>query len=339
MAPEVNLHQLKVFLLVAEQKNFSKAAAVLGMTQPSISIQIKKLERDLGVRLFDRLRRSTHLTTEGQLVLTYAKRMLGWIASLQSDLEDLRGIKIGNLVVGASRVPSSTTFPLAFALFKKQYPETNIVVKTALSRQVEQWVLDNEVDLAIVGGDVSSKFIVREHYYEEELLVVLTPEHRLARKDKLLPEEILSEPFLLPYTGRVAKFVDDALQRKGVVITDYVTLGSREAIKAALAAGFGLTIMPRSAVELESNAGILTTKKIDGIDLQYPVYIIYHKEKHLSRLALTFLEFLRKLQSVSSVSELIQPNGKISRILSSGRRRISKKRFSKVTEERTKRRG
>ena len=311
MAIDVSLHQLKVFLSVAEQRNFSKAAAMLGMTQPSISIQIKKLERDLSVRLFDRLRRNIHLTEEGQLVSTYAKRMLGWISSLESDLEDLRGIKVGKLVVGASRVPSSTTFPLAFALFKKKYPETNILVKTELSRQVEQWVLDNEVDLAIVGGDVSSKFIVREHYYEEELLVVLTPEHRLAIKNKLLPEDILSEPFLLPYTGSVAKFVDDALQRKGVVITDYVTLGSREAIKAALAAGFGITIMPKSAVELESNAGILTTKKIQGIDLQYPVYIIHHKDKHLSRLALTFLDFLRKLQSDLSVSRSIHHNGRI----------------------------
>ncbi|HKY08996.1 MAG TPA: LysR family transcriptional regulator, partial [Candidatus Binatia bacterium] len=113
MAVDISLHQLKVFLSVAEHKNFSRAAAVLGMTQPSISIQIKKLERDLGAKLFDRLRRKTHLTAEGQLVLTYAKRMLGWISSLESDLEDLRGIKIGNLTVGASRVPSSTTFPLA----------------------------------------------------------------------------------------------------------------------------------------------------------------------------------------------------------------------------------
>ncbi len=201
MAVDISLHRLKIFLSVAEHKNFSKAAGVLGMTQPSISIQIKKLEHDLGVKLFDRLRRNTHLTNEGQLVLAYAKRMLGWISSLESDLEDLRGIKVGNLVVGASRVPSSTTFPLAFALFKKQYPETNILVKTALSRQVEQWVLDNEVDLAIVGGDVTSKFILREHYYDEELLVVLTPDHRLAKKDKLLPQDILSEPFLLPYTG------------------------------------------------------------------------------------------------------------------------------------------
>ena len=330
MAVDISLHQLKVFLSVAEHKNFSKAAVVLRMTQPSISIQIKKLEQDLGVRLFDRLRRNTHLTEEGQLLLTYAKRMLGWISSLESDLEDLRGIKVGNLVVGASRVPSSTTFPLAFALFKKQYPETNIVVKTALSRQVEQWVLDNEVDLAIVGGDVTSKFIVRERYYEEELLVVLTPEHRLAKKDKLLPEDILSEPFLLPYTGRVAKFVDDALQQKGVVITDYVTLGSREAIKAALAAGFGITIMPRSAVELESKLEILTTKKIDGIELQYPVYIIHHKDKHLSRLALTFLEFLRKLQSDLSVSKSIHVNGKATRRQSSRHRRenFSQRLFS-----------
>jgi DNA-binding transcriptional LysR family regulator len=322
MTIAINLHQLKIFLAVNEHRSFSKAAAELGMTQPSTSIQIKNLEKDLGVHLFDRLRRNTHLTEEGQLVAMYAKQMLNWISSLESDLEDLRGIKVGNLVVGASRVPSSTTFPLSFALFKKQYPETNIVVKTALSRQVEQWVLDNEVDLAIVGGDVSSKFIVREHYYKEELLVVLTPQHRLARKDKLLPEDILSEPFLLPYTGRVAKFVDDALQRKGVVITDYVTLGSREAIKAALAAGFGITIMPRSAVELEANVGILTTKNIYGVDLQYPVYIIYHKDKHLSRLALTFLEFLRKLQSASPVSKSLEPNGDTKRMKSGRFRRI-----------------
>ncbi len=106
------------------------------------------------------------------------------------------------------------------------------------------------------------------------------------------------------------------------MITNYVTLGSREAIKGALAAGFGITIMPRSAVELESNVGLLTTKKIHGIDLQYPVYIIHHKDKHLSRLALTFLEFLRKLQSVSSVSKSLEPNGDANRMESSRFRRF-----------------
>ena len=246
--------------------------------------------------------------------------MFGWLSSLESDLEDLKGIKAGNLLVGASIVSSSTTFPLAFALFKKQYPEANIVVKTALSRQVEQWILDNEIDLAIVGGNVLSKFIVKEPYYEEELLAVLPPEHRLAKRAKLYPADILAEPFLLPYTGRVAEFIERALEKKGIVITRYVTLGSREAVKAALAAGFGISIMPRSAVELESDAGFLVTKRIAGINFKYPVNIIHHKDKHLSRLALTFLEFLRRQNySTRTITKYLRIN-KSKRVAHTGTR-------------------
>lgn len=298
-----NLHQLELFLLVAKETSFSKAAADLGTSQPSISIQIKKLEKALGVKLFDRLGRNVYLTAEGRLVLNYARRMFGLFSSLQSDLGDVRGIRAGNLLVGASRVPSSTTFPTAFALFKKQYPETNIEVNTALSGQVEQWVLENEVDLGIIGGDVTSKFIVTEHYYDEELIAVLPSGHRLAKASTIGPADLVSEPFLLPYTGRVAKLIESAFETHGANITQYVVLGSREAVKAALAAGYGVSIMPKSAVELESRAGLLVTKKIRGIDLKYPVNIIFHKDKHLSRLGSTFLEFLRKLRRPAVISQ------------------------------------
>jgi DNA-binding transcriptional LysR family regulator len=301
-----NLHQLELFLLVAKDTSFSKAAADLGTSQPSISIQIKKLEQSLGVKLFDRLGRNVYLTAEGRLVLNYAKRLFGLFSSLQSDLGDVRDIRAGNLLVGASGVPSSTTFPTAFALFKKQYPETNIVVNTALSGQVEQWVLENEVDLGLIGGDVTSKFIVTEHYYDEELVAVLPREHRLAKAMRISPIDLLSDPFLLPYTGRVAKLIERAFQTQGANITQYVVLGSREAVKAALAAGYGVSIMPRSAVDLESSAGLIVTKKIYGVDLKYPVNIIFHKDKHLSRLGLSFLEFLRKLRHPAAISRATQ---------------------------------
>jgi DNA-binding transcriptional LysR family regulator len=223
-------------------------------------------------------------------------------SSLQSDLGDVRDIRAGNLLVGASGVPSSNTFPTAFALFKKQYPETNIVVNTALSGQVEQWVLENEVDLGIIGGEATSKFIVTEHYYDEELIAVLPPRHRLAKASTIGPADLVSDPFLLPYAGRVAKLIQRAFETDGVTITEYVVLGSREAVKAALAAGYGVSIMPRSSVELESRAGLLVTKKIRGTDLKYPVNIIFHKDKHLSRLGVSFLEFLRQLRNSPVIS-------------------------------------
>jgi DNA-binding transcriptional LysR family regulator len=302
MGLKPNLHQLELFLLVAKDTSFSKAAADLGTSQPSISIQIKKLEQTLGVKLFDRLGRNVYLTAEGRLVLNYAKRLFGLFSNLQSDLGDVRDIRAGNLLVGASGIPSATTFPTAFALFKKQYPETNIVVNTALSGQVEQWVLENEVDIGIIGGDVTSKFIVMEHYYDEELIAVLPPGHRLAKASMIGPADLASDPFLLPYAGRVAKLIQRAFETAGVIITQYVVLGSREAVKAALAAGYGVSIMPKSSVELESRAGLLVTKKIRSIDLKYPVNIIFHKDKHLSHLGISFLEFLRQQRHPAVIS-------------------------------------
>jgi DNA-binding transcriptional LysR family regulator len=189
MYTPINLHQLEIFLSVAERKSFSKAAALLHTSQPSVSMQIRNLEQALGINLFDRLGRAIYLTCEGELVLEYAKRIFGGIASLQSDLENLKGIKGGRIEVGASRVPSSTTVPLAFALFKKKYPQTNIVVKTALSRQIEQWVLDDEIDVAIVAGDPISRLLVTEPYYEEELIAVIPTRHPLAKRAAVLAED------------------------------------------------------------------------------------------------------------------------------------------------------
>jgi DNA-binding transcriptional LysR family regulator len=198
----INLHQLEIFLSVTERRSFSKAAMGLHTSQPSVSMQIRNLEQALGVRLFDRLGHAVYLTREGELVLEYAKRIFSGISSLQSDLENLKEIKVGRLAVGASRVPSATTVPRAFALFKKQYPHTEIAVKTALSRQIEQWVLDDEIDLAIVAGDPVSRALVKEFYYEEQLIAVLPHRHPLAKRATVLPEHVIQETVLLSLHGQ-----------------------------------------------------------------------------------------------------------------------------------------
>jgi DNA-binding transcriptional LysR family regulator len=295
MTGPINPHQFNLFLLVAQKNSFSTAAEAFGISQPSVSIQIKKLEGSLGVRLFDRIGQNIHLTSEGKLVLGYAKQMSNLASNLRSDLEDLKGVKLGRVLVGASRIPSTTTVPLAFALFKNKYPQADIVITTGLSTHVEKWILENEIDLGVVGGRIVSNLIVHEPLYEEELVLVLPGTHPLARRSKISAQDVVQQPILLPYAGRVTEYLDKCFEAKGLAMKERVTLGSREAVKTALTVGYGVSILPKSAVDQDS-VGVLVTKRIHGMNLRFPVNIIYHKDKHLSRLVLTFLEFLRNLK-------------------------------------------
>jgi DNA-binding transcriptional LysR family regulator len=291
----LNPHQLELFLLVAQNSSFSKAAESLEISQPSVSIQIKRLENSLGVRLFERLGQSVHLTSEGKIILEYAKQFDNLVTNLSSDLEDLKGLKMGRVRVGASRVPSTTTIPLAFALFKNQYPQAEIVITTGMSTQVEGWVLDNEVDVGIIGGATSSDMIIQERLYEEELVLVLPVRHPLAQRGKINPKDVVNEPVLLPYAGRLTEYLQKCFLKKRVVLKQLVTLGSREAVRTALTAGYGVSILPSSAADQDTIAGVLITKRIEGMRLKFPVSIIYRKDKHLSRMGTTFLDFLRNL--------------------------------------------
>jgi DNA-binding transcriptional LysR family regulator len=314
MTDLINPHQFRLFLIVAQKKSFSAAAEDLGITQPSVSIQIKRLEESLGLRLFDRMGQNVYLTTEGTVVLQYAKQMSSLVANLRSDLEDLKGLKLGRVWVGASRVPSTTTVPRAFALFKSRYPDAEIVITTGLSAEVEKLILANEIDLGVVAGRASSGLIVQEPFYEEELVLVLPAKHPLARQSHIRPEDVVEHPILLPYAGRVTEYLEKSFEEKGLVMTERVILGSREAVKTALSVGYGVSFLPKSAIGADGAAGVLVTKRVSGMALSFPLIIIYHKEKHLSRLALTFVEFLRDLRpNIYGESKVLGSSGKTKR--------------------------
>ena len=298
---EFNLHQIEIFLRIARERSFSKAAASLRISQPSVSIQIKNLEEALGVRLFERLTRDVRLTREGQMVFECAKKLSGLISGLRTDLDDLKGVGRGQLSAGCARVLSATIVPLAVARFKRKYPDTEVLVKTARSDEVEQWVLENEVDLGVVVGDPASGLIQKELCYEEELVLVLSPRHRLVKKRELSWQQIMEEPFLLQASGSRPTFIERVFAEKGITIKKRVTLGSRDAVKAAISAGFGVSILPRSVVDKDARAGFLKVRKLHDLDIKYPVNIIYRKDKQFSHSALAFLEILRKYSTYSNV--------------------------------------
>ena len=291
---EINFHQLEIFLCVARDRSFSKAAANLRISQPSVSIQIKKLEDFLQVKLFERLGRQIYLTREGAAVLGHVKQLTDVISNLESDLKELKGIGRGQVSAGCSRVPSATLVPLAVVKFKDQYPETEISIKTGRPYEIEQWILSNDVDLGVIEGDPASALILKEPWYEDELVLILSRRSHLLKRRQLSLKEVLDEPFLLQAPWGRPTFIERVFSKKGNIIKKPVTLGSREAVKAGVAAGYGVSLLPKSVIDTELRAGMLKTKAIHDLDVAYPMNIIYHRDKQLSISARAFLEILRK---------------------------------------------
>jgi DNA-binding transcriptional LysR family regulator len=137
------------------------------------------------VKLFERLGRQIYLTREGAAVLGHVTKLAENISNLEGDLKDLKGTRRGQLSAGCSRVPSATLVPLAVAEFKEQYPDTEISIKTGRPYEIEQWILENNVDLGVIEGDPASNLILKEPWYADKLVLVVSPRSRLHKRRHL----------------------------------------------------------------------------------------------------------------------------------------------------------
>jgi DNA-binding transcriptional LysR family regulator len=229
--------------------------------------------------------------------LAHARKISESITGLRSEIRGIKKTPSGELSAGCSRVPSATLVPVAVAQFKKKYPNAEISIKTGRSHEVEKWILDNEVDLGVIEGDPSSALIKKEPWYADEVVLVLSRRSPLLKRRQLSIRQILEEPFLLQAPDRRPTFIERVLETKGMRIKHPVRFGSREAVKAATVAGYGVSLLPRLVIDAELKAGLLKTKKIDDLDISYPMNIIYHRDKQLSASARCFLRVLRKQSS------------------------------------------
>lgn len=289
-----SLHLLKVFLRVINERSVSKAATALNVSQPSVSMQIRQLETTFGVKLLDRLGHEICPTQEGLMLREYALKILDMIDHLQADMANVRNLKTGRLVVGGSKVPSARKLPLAIAAFQKLYPRTEILLEVASSDEVEQWILNNHVDFGVIVGHPAAPQIAKEAFYEEELVLVFPRKHPMRRRNHISIYEIPKMRLLLPHDGRVKIYLENRLAEKGITLNRRISLGSMDSVKTAISSGLGVSIMAKSTVEREVKTGLLVTRKLSDLELKYPVNIVYHNDKHFSRLATEFLKVLKK---------------------------------------------
>jgi DNA-binding transcriptional LysR family regulator len=292
----VDLRRLEVFVKVAELGSFSRAAQALLLTQPTVSEHVRALEDELGLQLLDRLGRGTAPTRAGQLLLGYAQRMLALAREARQAIDHFQGRLGGELIVGGSTIPGEYVLPALIGQFKAKQADISIVLLIGDSRQVSEWVEEGRVELGIVGARPAQRTLEARELMSDELVVVVPAEHAWSRRPTVTLAEVRTEPMVVRERGSGSReALERALDEAGASLAAVRVvgeMGSTQAIKQAVRAGVGVALISKRAVDDECRAGLVACVKIAGVRVGRAFYLVTHRDRTRSPLALAFLAFL-----------------------------------------------
>lgn len=279
----MNFKQLEAFIWVAELQSFTKAARQLYMSQPAVSFQIKALEDNLKVILFQRGDKKVTLTEAGRLLYPEAKQMLRHYHKIKAGLDDLRGLKTGHLVVGASTIPGEYLLPLFIGGFKEKYPGILITLKVAGSGRVERWVREREIDLGIIGVPVSGDGIDSSSWLQDELVLIVPSSHPWAGLKVVSVSDLQNESLIMrEKESGTRQTIEQILREHGITFekTSYrLELGSTRAVITAVEANLGVSFVSRCAVRGTLELGRVKEVKVSGLDLNRQLYQVKHSHR------------------------------------------------------------
>jgi DNA-binding transcriptional LysR family regulator len=291
----VDLRHLLTFRTVVDRGSFSAAADELDISQPAVSFQIRSLEQRLGHRLLDRSGRRVALTEAGELLLRYARRMLALEDELEREMGEVGTRIAGRLELGSSTGPGELLLPRLCGAFTRAYPDVRVSLVVQDTQTICDRVLDDELELGVVGAARPHRGLVFEPFVRDELIVIAPPGHPLASRGRLSLEELAAEPMILQQEGSgVRSTLEAALRESGLRprdLTVTMELGLQQSVKAAVLDGLGITVISRLAVEREVAEGSLVALELIGPGLARDFSSVRHAGRTPSRLTTAFLEF------------------------------------------------
>lgn len=291
----VTLRQLRTFKTVADLNSFSLAAQRLKLSQPSVSYQVKELEEALGLPLLDRLGKRVQLTEAGSLLYSYARRVLDTLDEATVALEEMRGIQRGSLRVGASTTVGIYLLPAALGAFKKLHPGLVIALEIGSRARVQEQVLSNELDLAVVGPASKDPELAIIPFLSDELVVVAPAGHPLAGKRRLTLKDLADQPFIMREATSGSRWsLEKEARKAGAKLRVAMELGSNGAIKHAVESGLGLAVISRYAAALEFSSGRLVELDVKGFPIRRDWHIVHLRRRRLPGAVAEFIEFLQK---------------------------------------------
>ena len=288
--------RLQVFHTVARLLSFTKAAEALHMTQPAVTFQVRQLEEHFNTRLFDRTHNRISLTEAGKRVYDYAERIFVMYSEMENAVRELTGEISGVLIIGASTTIAEYMLPALLGDFKEQYPDVTIRLKVANTDGIVSMVENNIIDLGVVEAPVTNKNLVVEQCRMDQLVLIVPPGHELARQEKVPVTKLAEYPYICREEGSGTREVMmEHLHAEGLSGADLnivMELGSPEAIKGAVEAGMGISLLSKATIAKELKLGTLVAVNIDP-PMERPFSFVHQKQKFRLRAMDELLTFAR----------------------------------------------
>jgi DNA-binding transcriptional LysR family regulator len=289
----VELYPLHVFLTVATEKSFSRAAEKLLRTQPAVSLALQRLENELGEKVIDRSGKDLVLTDAGHVVLEYARRFENLRLEMENSLAELRDNSAGRLSIGANE---STTLYLLQHIehYRRLYPKVKVQVRRSLSSKIPTELIDGNLELGVISYDPSDERLTSTVIYTDSLAFVVSPRHRLANRNTVPITELGQETFIAhnvvsPYRDVVLR----EFQRHRVPLHMDVEMPTIETIRRLVQGNQGVAFMPRMCVEQEIEQGLLAEVKVKELHVERNIRLVYPTKRALSHAARAFLEVIK----------------------------------------------
>jgi DNA-binding transcriptional LysR family regulator len=289
--------RLVVFRKVAEQLSFRKAAEELYLTQPAVSLQIKALEEDLGVQLFNRTGTHIKLTAAGLVLLQYAEQASSLLLQAERDIAALSGDHAGHLALGASTTIAQYVLPSLLGEFSKQYPRVETTLISGNTEQIVEAVQRQKIQLGFIEGPARSRDVKTEPFLKDELVLIASTAHEWTERASISCTDLCASPLLMRERGSgTRRVVEIALERQGVKKTSLrivMELDSTEAIKSAVEAGLGAGFVSRWAIAKDLRLGSsFKIVEVEGLNTQRNFLVAYAAGPEPPGLALEFRRFL-----------------------------------------------
>ncbi|MGA9770205.1 MAG: LysR substrate-binding domain-containing protein [Blastocatellia bacterium] len=304
----MDLFQLEIFLTVAREGSFSRAAEKLYRTQPAISQAIRKLEREVGEALFDRSSRDGILTDAGQLLEEYAQKLLNLRSEARVALKELREMHKGKLAIAANEFTCLYLLP-ALAEFRRLYPMVKVAVHRSLASRIPADVIKHSAELGVLSFNPEEPLLRSIVVYRDELALVVNPNHPLASAQKVSIRQLGAETFVAhnvqsPYRAKVIQ----AFKRHKTPLNMDVELPTIDAIKRFVSSGTGVALVPGISIETEVARGELVRVSVRELRIERKLRLVYRKSATMSHAAQAFLKVAESMAKLHKGQYLYHPD-------------------------------
>ncbi len=289
----MNLHQLATFQIVAKYCSYVRAAEELHFSQPAVSAQIRHLEDSMGIKLFDKIGRKTHLTQAGEELYLYSQKIFSLIDETMETMEALRSPYYGRLSIGADTTVGTYVIPKLLGKFHQIYPDVEITLEVVNRGYLLDALVNNRIDMVIMGKIPTEVPVFVAPFAPNELVIVAPPTHRLAGCVKIPFVELAREHFLLREVGSGTRSaLESAFHEAGLPLLISMQVGNNSAIKQGVASSLGIALISRVALDMELETNRLVILDVEGFPIMRQWRMVHLKDKNLSATARAFKNFL-----------------------------------------------